>query len=219
MVVLLIGLAVAASSALLLRDLNSELAPYEDQGTVVGFFIAPEGSTIEYTDRYARELEKIFSEIPETERYFAVTGLPVVTQGLVFLGLHPWEKRERSTQEIAQSVRGKLFAVPGVLAFPVIPGPFGQRASSKPVEFVIQTTLPYKDLQKMVDDMLERLATYPGLVNVDSDLKLNTPQLKVNVHRDKLGGCRRFGRSIGTHRRNPHGRPAGHALQARGPAI
>lgn len=184
--VLLIGLCVAGSSVYLFQQLKSELAPTEDQGVVVGFFIAPEGSTINYTDRYALELEKIFTTVPETERFFSVTGFPVVTQGISFLGLTPWEKRERNAQQIAQSLRGAMFSVPGVLAFPVTPGPFGQRASSKPVEFVIQTTLPYSQLQIMVEALQERLRAFPGLVNIDTDLKLNTPQLKIDVQRDKL---------------------------------
>ncbi|MBZ0215151.1 MAG: efflux RND transporter permease subunit, partial [Fimbriimonadaceae bacterium] len=184
--VLLLGLGVAGSSVYLFQQLKSELAPFEDQGVIVGFFIAPEGSTIDYTDRYARELEKIFASVPETERYFSVTGFPVVTQGISFLGLKPWEERERSAQQIAQSMRGRMYSVPGVLAFPVTPGPFGQRASAKPVEFVIETTLPYSELQTMVEAMLDRLREFPGLVNLDTDLKLNTPQLKINVQRDKL---------------------------------
>lgn len=186
MVVLLIGLLVAGGSVFLFMNLKSELAPYEDQGIVIGFFIAPEGSTVDYTDRYARQLEEIFASVPDAERYFTVTGFPVVTQGIAFLGLKPWEERDRSAQEIAQSMRGRMFGVPGVLAFPVTPGPLGQRGSSKPVEFVIQTTLPYDELQKYVSDLMERMADFPGLTNVDSDLKLNTPQLRVNVNRDKL---------------------------------
>ena len=52
--VLLIGLGVAGSSYVLFGQIKSELAPTEDRGTIVGIAIAPEGSTIEYTDRYTR---------------------------------------------------------------------------------------------------------------------------------------------------------------------
>src|SRR3546814_12281888 len=54
-VVVLIGLVVAAGGGLLLTQLKSELAPIEDQGTVVSIFQAPQGATIDYTEKYARE--------------------------------------------------------------------------------------------------------------------------------------------------------------------
>ena len=67
---MLIGLSVAGSSYFLLSELKSELAPTEDQGLLVGIIQAPEGSTIEYTDSYAKKLEEIFAKVPETERLF-----------------------------------------------------------------------------------------------------------------------------------------------------
>jgi len=76
--------------------------------------------------------------------------------------------------------------VAGLRAFPSTPAPLGQSFRSSPVEFVIQTSRPYSELQQMVDNFLERAAENPGLVNVDSDLKLSKPQLKVDVDRDKV---------------------------------
>ena len=60
--ILLIGLSVAGSSYFLFSELKSELAPTEDQGLLVGIIQAPEGSTIEYTDSYAKKLEGIFAK-------------------------------------------------------------------------------------------------------------------------------------------------------------
>jgi multidrug efflux pump len=67
-VVILIGLAVAGSSYFLFNNLKSELAPYEDQGTVVTVFLAPEGATVGYTDRYAAQLEGIFAKTADVDR-------------------------------------------------------------------------------------------------------------------------------------------------------
>jgi multidrug efflux pump len=75
--------------------------------------------------------------------------------------------------------------VPGVVAFPGNPPSLGQSPRSKPVNFVIQTSRPYEELQKMVDDLLDKVRDYPGLVDVDSDLKLNSPQLDIEVDREK----------------------------------
>ena len=78
-----------------------------------------------------------------------------------------------------------MSAVPGVVAFPSNPPPLGQGARDKPVNIVIQTSRPYEELQKMVDAMLEKAGDYPGLVDLDSDLKLKSPQLDIAVDREK----------------------------------
>jgi len=183
--VIVVGVTVALSSVVFYRALDQELAPVEDTGTILGIFLGPEGATIDYTDRYARQIEAIYADVPEVERYFMVSGFPLANQGISFLGLEHWSERERSSQEIARSVQGQMFAVPGVLAFPVTPPPLGQSLRDKPLQLVIQTTRPYTELQKMVDGVMEQVRDVPGLLNLDSDLRLNKPQLKVDIDRDK----------------------------------
>lgn len=184
--VILVGLAVAGSSYFLLKNINQELAPYEDQGTIISFFSGPEGATVSYTDRYASEIESVFDDMPEIERYFVIIGTPLANQGLAFVGLDPWDERTRTAQEIARSMMPGMGEVAGLRAFPSTPAPLGQSFRSSPVEFVIQTSRPYSELQEMVDNFMERAGENPGLLNVDSDLKLSKPQLKVDVDRDKV---------------------------------
>jgi multidrug efflux pump len=184
-VILLVGLAVAGGGFGVFTQLNSELAPYEDTGTVIGFIRAPVGSTIRYTDRYASEVEKIFSKVPEIERYFVVSGFPVVSQGIGFAGLKPWSKRKRSQPEIIRQMFPSMVGITGVLAFPIRPPPLGQSVRDKPVQIVIQTTRPFVELQAMANKVLAKAHEFPGLLNVDSDLRLNKPQLKLTIDRDK----------------------------------
>jgi multidrug efflux pump len=72
-----------------------------------------------------------------------------------------------------------------VLAFPIIPQPLDQGISGQPVEFVIQTTGSYADLQALTDKVMAAAYGNPGLLNPDSDLKLNKPEIKVRVDREK----------------------------------
>jgi multidrug efflux pump len=80
--VVLAGLLVAGSAYFLFTTLKSELAPTEDRGVFMGIGIAPEGSTIDFTDHYAKMIEAIYRKVPELEHYFVVTGYPVVSQTL-----------------------------------------------------------------------------------------------------------------------------------------
>lgn len=184
--VLLLMLIVAAFGAVAFRLLPSELAPTEDRGTIVTIATAPTGSTVEFTDHYARQIETVLQNEPEIERYFVIVGLwGQVTRALSFARLRDWEEREVKQQEVTQRLAPDLFKIPGLMAFATNPPSLGQSAISKPVRFVLQTSQPYSVLQEAVDQMLAKARENPGLVNVDTDLKLNQPQLSVTIDREK----------------------------------
>ena len=184
-VVLLIGFAVAAASYVLFNGLKSELAPVEDRGTIVGIAIAPEGSTLDYTMGYAQQMEALFRQIPVLEKFFVVVGFPVVNQGIAFVRLIDWDLRDVKQQAVTAQLFPKMFGIPGILGFVTNPPSLGQSPTEKPVNFVIQTSLPFEELQAMVNAMMAEARNFPGLVNLDTDLKLNKPELKVSLDRDK----------------------------------
>jgi len=178
-------IAVAVACGVLLKALKSELAPVEDRGVILGVFNGPDGATLDYTEKYARQIEDIYSQTQDIERYFVVSGNPVVNQGISFVGLTDWSERQRSSSDIAKELFPKFGAVPGVMAFPVTPPSLGQSPRERPINFVIVTSAPYAELQKVTQEFLGELARNPGLTNVDTDLKLNKPELSVAVRRDK----------------------------------
>jgi multidrug efflux pump len=184
--VVVVGLAVAASSVGLLLSLKSELTPTEDRGTVVVIGIGPEGATVGNIDKYSRMIESFIAQVPVVERYFVVTGVPVVNQMLAFVRIKDWSDRSISQMDVARGLMPKLMSVPGMLAFAVNPPSLGERASSKPLQVVIQTSATYADLQKMNDAFMAEAAKLPGLISLDSDLKLNKPQIKVTMDRDRI---------------------------------
>ena len=184
--VILAMLIVAAAAVGLYRSLPSELSPTEDRGIVVGIGIAPEGSTVDYTDGYAKRAEAFYKAIPEVERFFVVTGFPVPTQMLSFLGLKDWQERERKQQAIAGELAPKMFGgIPGLLAFPVNPPSLGASPIDKPLQFVLQTSAPYAELQQAINQIMAAARQEPRLMNLDADLKLNKPEIKVAVDREK----------------------------------
>ncbi|MCB1956717.1 MAG: efflux RND transporter permease subunit, partial [Rhodocyclaceae bacterium] len=183
--VMLVFCAVAGSSWLLLGLLKTELSPVEDRGFIIGVFSGPEGATIEYVDRYARQLETIFAATPTVTRYFVVSGSPTVSQGISFGGLSDWDERSIRSTQLAKQLFPQFAAVPGILAFPVTPPSLGQSARNRPINFVIVTSASYQELQAVTDRMLDEIAGNPGLVAVDTDLKLTKPELAVRIDRDK----------------------------------
>jgi multidrug efflux pump len=146
-------------------------------------FNGPDGATIGYTGRYARQIEAAYESIPETNRYMVIAGFPTVAQGISFMKLEDWGDRSRSQFEIRNELLPKFQEIAGVRAFPVNRPPLGQSARNQPVNFVIRSSLEYAELQGYVDQLVDGLRDYPGLESLDSDLKLNAPQLKVTINR------------------------------------
>jgi multidrug efflux pump len=184
--VALLWVVVLAAGVLLFTQLKSELAPLEDRGVILGIVSAPQGSTPEYTSDQIRPIEGFYSQVPEGVAYQAISGFPTVVDGIAILRLKPWEERRRSQKEIADELRPQFAAIPGARAFASSPPPLGQSFRSTPVEYVVMSQVPYPELQRVVDRFLEEARKYPGVQNLQTDLRLNTPEVRVTINRDKL---------------------------------
>lgn len=183
LVVLLAAGAAGAVGVLAYSRVGLELAPVEDRG---GFFvaaIAPQGATLNYVDDYARRIERVFTTIPEMVDYFIFPGYPVVTQVAGYVNLKPWAQRNRKQQEIVADIAPRLFELPGALAFPLNPPSFGAPFFDKPVQFVLQSTGSYEELDAFAQRIIEAAASNPGLRDIETDLKLNSPQLRTSFDR------------------------------------
>ncbi len=185
-VVVLLWLAVAGLGTLLFTVLKSELAPTEDRGVVFGLVTAPQGSTPQYTSDQLRPIEQFYAQIPEASAFTAISGFPTVVDGNAVLRLKPWEERTRKQQQIADELRPKFATIPGAIAFPINPPSLGQQFRSTPIDYVIMSQVPYPELQRVVDRFLEEARKYPGVQNLQIDLRLNTPEVRVTINRDKL---------------------------------
>ncbi len=172
---------------LLFATLKSELSPTEDRGVVFGLVTAPQGSTPQYTSDQLRPIEEFYSQVPEAYAYTAISGFPTVVDGNAVLRLKPWEERTKKQQRIADELRPKFASIPGALAFPLNPPSLGQSFRSTPIEYVIMAQVPYAELQRLVDRFLDEVRRTPGVQNLQTDLRLNTPEVRVNINRDKLG--------------------------------
>lgn len=190
LLVMVIGIAsLAASWGILKYKLKTEFFPPEDKGAFVVNFEAPQGATLEYMDQYLKQAETILSAIPEINTYFAAIGLsqagpPSPRRGIMFVRLKPREDRRRGQDAVIGEIRGKFSQITGVVAyvFPIPTVRLGR--ADAPVQYMIQSG-DFEALKKYEAVMVEKMKRIPGLVDVDSDLDLNKPELKLDVDRKK----------------------------------
>ncbi|WP_310565027.1 efflux RND transporter permease subunit [Hydrogenophaga sp.] len=184
---LVVGVMVASAvgSWWLLQTTKQELAPLEDRGVILVNINGPDGATLAYTRRYAEAVERIGADYPEFDRVFSNIGNPTVAQGTVFLRAIPWEERTRSTQQIAREIAPRIGALPGISGFPITPPSLGQGFRERPINYVIVTSDSYQNLSQTVRRFQDEMAKHPGFVQVDTDLRLNKPEIRMDVDRER----------------------------------
>src|SRR5688572_4494195 len=184
-IVLLVMLASGLVSWWLFSTAKRELSPMEDRGVIMAVVNSPDGATLDYTAKYLRAIERITAEYPEIDRTFAVSGNPSVSQGIAVLRTVDWEQRSKSTLQIAQELQGKMSSLPGVTARPATPPSLGQGFREVPINYVIMTGDSYANLAAVAQRFLDEMAKNPGFINPDTDLRLNKPELLLEVDRER----------------------------------
>jgi multidrug efflux pump len=165
-----------------------ELIPGDDRDVVLVFNEAPEGSTLEYTDRYQRMAERTLASVPEVSRGFSVVSLGLgtpglVNQGFMFVSLVPKEERERSQREIVNALHDPLAELAGIRSFAFEMRPLGGFLQT-PVELTLLGP-DIADLKRKASEIADRFSATPGFQNVQTDLFLDKPQLEVTIDRDR----------------------------------
>ena len=189
-VIAIVFAIVILTMIFLFKQLKSELTPVEDRSLFLAFVIAPEGSTMQYTDSYMHAVEALAKDIPEIDTMFAVVAPGLdrpnpVNMGVAFAVLKPWGERSRKQQTIVKELGPKLYgALPGALSFAMNLPSLGQSFTAKQIDYVIYGN-SYEELQVNVNKVMAKLRDFPGMVGMDTDLKLNKPQFSVKIDRDK----------------------------------
>ena len=171
--------------ALVLPGMKRELSPLEDRGQVLAVVTAPDGATLDYTNRYVAAIERMGQPYKEFDRIFVSSGNPTVSQANVFFRAIDWDQRDRSILDVARELQPKMAGLPGVTAFPITPPSLGQGFRERPVNFVLISTDSYQNLAAVTRQFMDEIAKNPGIVSADIDLRLNKPELKIDVNREK----------------------------------
>jgi multidrug efflux pump len=180
--------ALVALAVVVFLGLKREFVPSEDRGQIQIQLTAPEGSTLSYTDQYQRQVEKILEGVPEIANYTSTVGggggggAGRVNNGQIYIRFVDWSERKRSAQQIIEDLRPKLAQIPGVLAFANNPPAFGGFGSA--VQFVVRNP-NFDSLRVGMDLLIKRARQVSGLTNVDTDLRVNKPELSVAYDRDR----------------------------------
>ncbi len=190
---LVVGAAalLVAAGGLVFRSLPTEFAPVEDRGVLFLGLDAPEGASLEYTERQLRAFEDIIYPYLEdgvvkrmNMRVGGNFGSGEVNAVRGFLVLAPWGERDVGNRQLAQELRAKVASLPGARGFVFTPQGLASRGFGQAVRAVVGGP-DYATLAEWSDLLIQKAGENPGLVAVDTDYRERKPQIRVSVDRDR----------------------------------
>jgi multidrug efflux pump len=163
--------------------LQNELIPEDDRGFFLVVVRGPEGASLPYTDGYVRQVEQIIDHTPDVKGYFTIVGGFAGGVNSAFIGviLKDFGERHTSVQQMIGGLFPQLMGISGVLAFPYAPGAIG---FSQPIQYVVQNP-DFAKLTDLMGPFVGRVSQIKGLANVQPDLFVNKPELRVTFDRDR----------------------------------
>lgn len=190
-VILTFGIIVLISCFFLFKASPAELAPEEDQGFFLVFSKSDSFSSLDYLTSFTDELTKIVNAIPEKENYFLLNGVggggSAVGSNTAISGvvMKPWTERERSTKAVLQETTGKVNQIAGLQNAVFSPPSLPSGGNGFPVEFIITGTASPEAMLSAGDEVLAKAMASKKFIFMQSDLKIDKPQVKVEVDREK----------------------------------
>jgi hydrophobe/amphiphile efflux-1 (HAE1) family protein len=175
---------------LILRNMQSEIAPLEDRNSVRFTVTLPEGASYSYTSAVTDQIANyLYDSVPERDFVFARTPAgSSVNTSQPRIGLVPADRRKRSQNQIAADLQRKLGRFNDARIFAIQEQTIAVGSGSKsslPVQFVLEN----QDLDKMkkvLPAFLDAARKDHTFSNVDVNLKFNKPEVQISVDRMKI---------------------------------
>lgn len=170
--------------------LSFTLLPTGDSGTIRGFFIVQEGASPAEQRELQKKLDPVLQANPAVDKYFTVAGRSGLGAG-VFTVLFLKDAGERpNIEKVAADLRKACSEIPGIFPTlnpqPVLQINIGATGSSFGRYSYVLSGINAGEVYEAADKLEARLRSYPGFASPPrSDLFRNTPNLDINIDRDR----------------------------------
>ncbi len=194
-IVVLLFILFLGLTGWLYTSVPTAFLPDEDQGYFITIIQGPEGVSLNYTSKVMSQVEKEILKLPEVVGTFAIGGFGfsgnTANNGAIFTTLKPWDKRPEASQSafaIINNLRKKFSTITEARVLPVNPPAIQGLGSFSGFQFELQDrggTSGLDTMLQVMGQLLQRGNQTPGLQAVFSTYAANTPQLLIEVDRNK----------------------------------
>ncbi len=185
---------VIISSILLFNFSKKELLPLEDRGAYLVIGMTDEGSSFEYTQDRAQEIESKLIPLLQEENspyrrfIMRVPGFGRSSNSfntfIIIALLNHWDDRSKNTQSVMREAIGKIVTNPQAIAFPISPQSIRVSNYNKPVQMVILGS-SYEELEQIQNNLISELRKNKNLSRIESDYSKNKPEVKLIINKNK----------------------------------
>ena len=196
MVAVAVVAGALAASVLIFYVTPQSFLPDEDQGAIFAALRLPEGASVNRTEAVVKQVEDIVRPIPGVEGILSVVGLNFIdyvassNQAFFVIRLKPYESRTdpaQSANAIIARLRPQMAAIPGAIAFPFNLPPILGLGSTGGFQYVLEALQGQtpNDLAAVLRGLLVTANSQPELAGVFSTYAADTPQIYLDIDRDK----------------------------------
>ena len=181
-VTIVFAVIVVLGTAGLWMTTQQELAPQEDQGFIFAF---GSGSPTASVTQYRQFSNAVYEDLKTNPNLDFIFQMDSPSRLMKFFALKPWDARAENSAKVQQDVQNDLTRFPVFNNFfvaqpPPLPSTFGA-----PVQFVISTTESFDRLNDVVQTFMTEVRNSKRFFFVDTDLKIDRPEVTVDIDRDK----------------------------------
>ena len=181
--------AVTVSVVFLFPYVGKELVPDDDQSEFSVNVRLPKGTSFQRTDEYVQGIERDLRNLPEVETEF--TNVNVASANF-YVGMTPLETRKISQQELMRRARLLMRRYPGarigvsggtdLSGASSAGGRGGGGGGTNRLNILIQGP-DIEQLQVYTTQLMDKVRTIPGVVDVDTNFEPTQPELRVTTDR------------------------------------
>ncbi len=186
---MLVTLGTVVGTAWLFMHLPKGFIPTEDTGQIQVVTEGAQDASFETMSRHQQAVAAVLARNPHIASFSSSVGASgpssTANSGRMFVSLKPRSERPNA-QAIVDQLRPQLAAIPGIRAFPQVPATIriGGRSTKSPYQFTL-IGVDIKQLFEVAPKVEATMAALPELADVTSDLLITSPQVFVEVNRNK----------------------------------
>ena len=188
-----VSIATLVAIGYLWNEIPAEMAPMEDRSQITVNTRGAEGVSYEYMRDYTEDIAMLVDSIVPDAK--SVTARVSSNSGNIRISLKDIDERGYTQMQVAEKLTAAVSKKTKARSFVQQQSSFGGRRGSMPVQYVIQATSIEK-LQKVLPEFLVRVHDNPTFKMADVDLKFSSPEVRVNINRDKAGSMGTSVRSV-----------------------
>ncbi len=195
-----IGILMLAGSIFVLQKIPKGFEPQGDLGFMQAFAVGREGVSAEEIAKQTMQMYPLLMNNPNIKNTIIVTGYPSPNNSFIGVLLKPYGKeRKIPAGKIVSELQITLNSSPGLWVYvnnpPMIP--LGGQQTNSTYQYTLQG-MNMEDLMKYSQKLTQKMMAMKELQGVNSNLTANSPQININIDREKASSFGLTARDIET---------------------